>query len=212
MASRTEPNWTIDELGAQVALALSVGYEGAPDSRTRDVPDRRTIRYYTTLGLIDRAAEMRGRIALYGRRHLLQLVAIKRLQARGLSLVEVQEHLLGLNDAALARLARVPDLEPPPKVGPTREPDETRAASFWATPPTPVTAPPPPADEEVPPTPAPGLPWQGIPLGERVLLVFEPSRPPEEEDLAAIRIAAAPLLKLLNKRRLLGPRQERGSP
>src|SRR5262245_45243958 len=83
MTSSLPPLWTIDELGAQVALALSVDYEGPHNSRIREVPDRRTIRYYTTLGLIDRPAEMRGRTALYGRRHLLQLVAIKRLQARG---------------------------------------------------------------------------------------------------------------------------------
>ncbi len=61
--------WTIDELGQQVARALSVGYEGQSNSRVRDVPDRRTIRYYTTLGLIDRATRMCGRTALYGRRH-----------------------------------------------------------------------------------------------------------------------------------------------
>ena len=70
------------------------------------MPDLRTIRYYTTLGLLDRPAAMRGRTALYGPRHLLQLVAIKRLQARGLSLAAVQERVVGLSDAALRRLAR----------------------------------------------------------------------------------------------------------
>src|SRR6516225_1500414 len=103
----TRPLWTIDELGAQVALALSVDYEGAPNSRVRDIPDRRTIRYYTMLGLLDRASDMRGRTALYGRRHLLQLVAIKKLQARGQSLAEIQRSLLGQTDAALARLAGI---------------------------------------------------------------------------------------------------------
>ena len=57
-------NWTIDELSARVALALADRYEGAPNGRVRQVPDLRTIRYYTTLGLIDRPAEMRGRTAL----------------------------------------------------------------------------------------------------------------------------------------------------
>src|SRR5947209_4399212 len=109
MTEQAETLWTIDELGSQVALALSVDYEGQASGRVRDVPDRRTIRYYTTLGLLDRPAEMRGRTALYGRRHLLQLVAIKRLQARGLSLSELQQQLLGLTNAALARLARVPE-------------------------------------------------------------------------------------------------------
>src|SRR5215813_392116 len=108
MATWREPFWTIDELGAEVAAALAVGYEGAPNGRVREIPDRRTIRYYTTLGLLDRPAEMRGRTALYGRRHLLQLVAIKRLQARGLSLAELQKQLLGLPNAALEKLARLP--------------------------------------------------------------------------------------------------------
>src|SRR3954471_8175580 len=119
----SDPRWTIDELGAQVALALSVGYDGPPTGRVRDVPDRRTIRYYTTLGLIDRPLEMRGRTALYGRRHLWQLVAIKRLQARGLSLTEVQQRLLGLPDAALRRLAQIPGQTGGPGDGETRGPD-----------------------------------------------------------------------------------------
>src|SRR5207253_11468625 len=99
---------TLDELSAAVSRALAVGYAGSANGRVRDVPDRRTIRYYTTLGLIDRPAAMRGRTALYGRRHLLQLVAIKRLQANGLSLAEVQARLVGLTDAALRQSAKLP--------------------------------------------------------------------------------------------------------
>src|SRR2546423_1258101 len=106
------PRWTLDELGAQVALALAVDYAGPADGRVRDLPDRRTIRYYTTLGLLDRPAELRGRTALYGRRHLLQLVAIKKLQARGLSLAEVQRALVGQPDAALEAQA---GLQPAPE-------------------------------------------------------------------------------------------------
>ena len=48
--------WTLDELGARVALALAVGYDGQANDRVHELPDRRTIRYYTTLGLIDRPA------------------------------------------------------------------------------------------------------------------------------------------------------------
>ncbi len=103
-----KPLWTLDELCDRVGLALAVDYAGQSSGRVRDVPDRRTIRYYTTLGLIDRPAAMRGRTALYGDRHLLQLAAVKRLQARGLSLAEVQERLVGLTDAALRELARLP--------------------------------------------------------------------------------------------------------
>src|SRR5947209_12602051 len=100
--------WTIEELGARLAAALSLDSPGQANGRVREVPDLRTIRYYTTLGLIDRPADMRGRTALYGRRHLMQLVAIKRLQARGQSLVEIHQQLVGLTDPALSRLARLP--------------------------------------------------------------------------------------------------------
>src|SRR5437588_1067937 len=135
MMSNAE-RWTIDELGAAVALALAVDYAGAPNGRVRDVPDRRTIRYYTTLGLLDRPLEMRGRTALYGRRHLWQLVAIKRLQARGLSLAEVQQRLVGLNDSALGRLAEIDAVGP--RTTATEQAIPARASrAFWRAPPAP---------------------------------------------------------------------------
>ena len=76
------------ELGTLVARALSVDYPGQSNGQVRDVPDRRTIRYYTTLGLLDRPAEMRGRTALYGQRHLLQLVAV---EPRAVSLADIND-------------------------------------------------------------------------------------------------------------------------
>ena len=75
--------WTIHQLSAEVERVLAVDYEGSRNGRVRDIPDLRTIRYYTTAGLLEKPAEMRGRTALYGRRHLLQLVAIKKLQRAG---------------------------------------------------------------------------------------------------------------------------------
>src|SRR4051812_436850 len=144
MANSRDPHWTIDELGSRTALALAVDYEGAPNDRVRDVPDRRTIRYYTTLGLIDRPAALRGRTALYGARHLLQLVAIKRLQARGASLSEVQTRLVGLTDSALREIARLPaDFEETPSSSQQAEEDHgRRAGPFWgAAPASPVEAP-----------------------------------------------------------------------
>jgi hypothetical protein len=230
MAGPTETLWTIDELGAAVALALSVDYAGPPNSRVRDVPDRRTIRYYTTLGLIDRPAEMRGRTALYGRRHLLQLVAIKRMQARGLSLADIQQQLVGLPTAALRREARLPELEVEPAPS-APEPSARGACSFWAATPAAVpdreaggaetagesetasTVPTPSADhgpEEARTTAR--LALQAIPLDDDVILLLAPSRPVDEDDIPAIRVAAAPLLKLLHSRRLLRPRNERGTP
>ena len=60
MKARRSTLWTIHQLGDEVARALAVGYAGTSNGRVRDVPDLRTIRYYTTLGLLDRPAEMRG--------------------------------------------------------------------------------------------------------------------------------------------------------
>ena len=60
MAKTNEARWAIEELGAQVALALAVDYSGAANGRVREVPDARTIRYYTTLGLIDRSLKAPG--------------------------------------------------------------------------------------------------------------------------------------------------------
>ena len=107
-----QPRWTLDELTERVDAALAVGYDGQPSGRVRDVPDRRAIRWYTTIGLIDRPAAHRGRTAMYGPRHLLQLVAVKRLQARGLPLVAIQQELAGATDTQLARVARVPAATP----------------------------------------------------------------------------------------------------
>jgi DNA-binding transcriptional MerR regulator len=106
--------WTLDELTERVGAALSVGYHGQPSGRVRDLPDRRAIRWYTTIGLVDRPATIRGRTAMYGPRHLLQLAAIKRLQAQGRSLVAIQAELAGATDAQLARVAQLADPTWPP--------------------------------------------------------------------------------------------------
>src|SRR5262245_15551708 len=215
MLELREPLWTIEELGTQVALALSVNYAGQANGRVRDVPDRRTIRYYTTLGLIDRPAAMRGRTALYGQRHLLQLVAIKRLQTRGLTLTELQQRLLGLPDAELQRLAELPaDSEAPSPTAKSAPAPEPHAEAFWRTAPAPVAEAEVAADtsevvlREESASERP-LSLQGVRLDDDVTLLWPPARPVDPEDIEAIRTVAAPLLKLLAKRRLLRPRQER---
>jgi len=101
----TEISLSLADLSAEVALALSrLGLLGAaPDARVSPAPDARTVRYYTTLGLLDRPVIV-GRQARYGQRHLLQLLAIKALQVRALPLSEIQERLYGRSDAELEAL------------------------------------------------------------------------------------------------------------
>ncbi|HVA45698.1 MAG TPA: MerR family transcriptional regulator [Pirellulales bacterium] len=104
-----QPRWKIAELAEVAGRALAnAGQHEQPSARVRDVPDLRTIRYYTTLGILDRPLEMQGRTAYYGRRHLWQLLAIKRLQAEGATLVQIQERLAGADDRSLKKLANLP--------------------------------------------------------------------------------------------------------
>jgi DNA-binding transcriptional MerR regulator len=130
-----EPRWTLDELAERVDAALAVDYQGQPSGRVRDVPDRRAIRWYTTIGLVDRPVAHRGRTALYGPRHLLQLVAVKRLQARGLPLVAIQQELAGATDTELGRVAHLPaasNVGTGPPVEPKPEPEPEAVAMLDA--------------------------------------------------------------------------------
>ncbi|MFZ5889892.1 MAG: MerR family transcriptional regulator [Myxococcota bacterium] len=101
----SEATFTLKDLVAEVARALARNYEPAENGQVRAVPDERAIRYYTTLGLIDRPASLRGRTALYSARHVAQVVAIKRLQSAGRSLEEIQQLVPTLDDRALSRIA-----------------------------------------------------------------------------------------------------------
>ncbi len=99
--------WTIDQLTREVERVLEEHGQDQPNRLVREVPSERTIRFYTTEGLIDEPAGMRGHMALYGRRHLLQLLAIKRLQAEGASLEQIrQRQPRQLSTRVLERLAR----------------------------------------------------------------------------------------------------------
>jgi DNA-binding transcriptional MerR regulator len=217
--------WTLDELADRVGSALATGYQGQSSGRVRDVPDRRAIRYYTTLGLVDRPVAMRGRTALYGPRHLLQLVAIKRLQADGLTLAQVQAELAGAGDTRLAGLARLPagPGEPARDGGltggpalsaaarpPTPIPASPRAAGrprFWRQAPAQVLAAAPAPMAAAAPAAAPTT-LQGIRLVEGATLLVETAQPLGESELAAILAAAEPLVEALRARRLAGPDSE----
>src|SRR3954471_19947346 len=110
--------WTISELAAAATTAPS-DEPVQVNGRTRDMPNERLIRWYTTIGLLDPPLARRGRIALYGRRHLLQLVAVKRRQAGGLAVGALQAELTGATDAMLvqaAHLTGLPDASGPPDV------------------------------------------------------------------------------------------------
>lgn len=126
-----EPDWTITELAAAAATALGDASLGA-SGRVREVPNERLIRWYTTIGLVDPPAGRRGRTALYGRRHLLQLVAIKRRQAEGRTIAQIQAELTGATDATLGRIARLSPAGHSPQDRPGTRPREAPGSRrFW---------------------------------------------------------------------------------
>jgi MerR-like DNA binding protein len=185
--------WTMDELVERVGEALAAEYPGAPNGRVRDVPDRRAIRWYTSIGLVDRPLGMRGRTALYGPRHLQQLVAIKRRQAEGHSLAQIQVEFTWLSPDALIELSRVPpQLLEAGGPGPDQPVDGHRPR-FWAHQPAAGAAEP--VRREVTTRPV-----SGMTLGGGVVLLVPHTL--SDADRADIAAAAGPLLDLLEARGL----------
>jgi DNA-binding transcriptional MerR regulator len=65
------------------------------------IPDARTVRYYIQQGIVDRPHGLAGPSALYGYKHMLQLVAVKILQSQYLPIRRIKEMLQGLDASAL---------------------------------------------------------------------------------------------------------------
>lgn len=89
-----ENTFPLEELARRVSDALSAAGVDQSNGQVSPVPDARTLRYYTTLGLLDRPIP-HGRRAHYDDRHVRQAVAVKKLQAEGLALGEIQQRLAG---------------------------------------------------------------------------------------------------------------------
>lgn len=178
-----------------ILLALATDYTGTGSDRSRDVPNARTVRYYTTLGLLDRPASFQGRTAYYGRKHLLQLVAIKRLQAKGLTLAQIQTQLLGMKPSQLEQLANVPvSVSASADDSPHKKESPARSREFWKQQP---------VQEPVEPEARPVVSLLGIPLGSDVTLLLPALRQLDEHDLEGLQVVAQPLLRWLQRRRIL---------
>jgi DNA-binding transcriptional MerR regulator len=190
--------WTLEQLSDRVADLLADGYEGQRNGRIRELPNGRTIRWYTTIGLVDRPLATRGRVALYGQRHALQLAAIKRLQARGMTLAEVQERLLGASDEELAGIAQTRiDIFPAPPGPPIRLGDFWRHDSH---------------DGHDSTEPKNDTVTNAVPafrIGDSVTVLLDgTTRPLDDADIAELTAAARPLLDAID-RLGLSPRKER---
>jgi DNA-binding transcriptional MerR regulator len=180
---------TIRELAATAAAAVAAADLRGASRRVTDLPDERTIRWYSTIGLLDRPTGNRGRTALYGDRHVMQLVAIKRRQAEGRTLAEIQAELVGATDRTLRKIADLPAAPDgaSPSAPDGASPSEATASTrqFW---------------RERPAVPHTAPILAGVPLGGGVVLMLP--RQPGGADAEDIRAAARPLLDLLAQRRL----------
>ena len=166
------------------------------------MPNERLVRWYVTVGLVDPPLSRRGRVAQYGRRHLLQLVAVKRRQAEGRSLAEIQAELAGATDEKLAAVARVPGTPPAPEASAV-------PGRFWAR--QPVRAERAAAERaeraaaDRGAVVAPGGLVRGVRLAPGVTLLLDGGgREPGPDDVLEILNAAGPLLEELARRRLCG--------
>lgn len=81
-----------------------VGIRQDPQSRVASHPDLRTFRLYRTQKLIDPPEAKSGTAGVYGRRHVLQLVAIKSLQAQRLPLREIRNRIAVAGEADLDKM------------------------------------------------------------------------------------------------------------
>ena len=84
-----------------------------PESGDKALVSVRLARYFQTHGLLDEPFKI-GREARYGARHLLQLLAVRRLMAQGYSTNSLSDLLKNASDDALQRLieGETPSLEP----------------------------------------------------------------------------------------------------
>jgi len=149
------------------------------------------------LGIVDRPLKTWRRRKLYGERHRQQLVAIKRLQARGLALDTIGASILSMSPHELAGVAgaarpawvargaadsAVPTDGSPSRRGGKRAPGASPPALAATVRPTDRVT--------------------GVELGP-IRLTFKAQRSASEQDVAALAAHAAALLEVLESRGLL---------
>ena len=95
---------TIDQLlAASIQMLEQLGIEQDPQSRVSALPDLRSFRMYRSQKLIDDPNTKIGVAGDYGRKHVLQLVAIKAMQAQRLPLREIRTRLADMDESALEK-------------------------------------------------------------------------------------------------------------
>jgi DNA-binding transcriptional MerR regulator len=103
LAHYRDADLTLDEL-VRAATRLLRRLDLHPgDGRVAETIDARGVRYYQAIGVLDRPVRYDGRRAVYGYRHLLQLLSAKRLQQEGHPLQLIQRALAGRQTERLER-------------------------------------------------------------------------------------------------------------
>lgn len=75
-----------------------------PSERVSNILTERNVRYYISQGLVDRPTGKDGVSALYEYRHLLQLIALKRLQLAYIPVKKIAEILSDKNESELHQI------------------------------------------------------------------------------------------------------------
>lgn len=94
----------VAELADEAAKILAESGLAQERGTVSDVPDERTVRYYLAEGLLSPAEDKQGTASVFGYRHLLQLLAVKKLQAEHLPIRKIRELVEGRELRELERL------------------------------------------------------------------------------------------------------------
>jgi DNA-binding transcriptional MerR regulator len=95
---------TLDELVVEAARIIPHIAQEQKRYKVAVYPDERTVRYYITEGLVDRPSPSRDKPSRFNYRHLLQILAIKHLQAQYLPLTKIKDILAGLDEEQMEEI------------------------------------------------------------------------------------------------------------
>jgi DNA-binding transcriptional MerR regulator len=94
----------VAELAGEAARILTESGLAQERGTVSEVPDERTIRYYLTEGLVPPAEDKQGTASVFGYRHLLQLLVVKKLQSQHLPIRQIRNLVDGRTERELERL------------------------------------------------------------------------------------------------------------
>jgi DNA-binding transcriptional MerR regulator len=199
----------VAELAGEAAKILAESGLAQERGTVSDLPDERTVRYYLAEGLLSAAEEKQGTASVFGYRHLLQLLAVKKLQAEHLPIRKIRElvegrelreleRLLGLDGGTASKNEALSYLEKLlTKPAPARPAASARPLNFSSLAASSVApnAPPPPLQ----PSSSSGGAWERIELEPGLELHFQSNYQPPKDSRGLRRLAQA-VMRLIETR------------